>query len=193
MAHIDPPEPMKTEAVVLEALKVAARSELSPQLAHDLEARMYQDALGFMANRMIFELRTKVYAEKVAVDEQVVPFSKCVPYSQTKIERFTPDRAAPMVGLVIGAFTSAMLGVLEPAAFFVAGFLAIFAVVAYRALAPVEREITVQGVVDVSGTVTMRADYWQTFPDNTRVFPKDFGNAVRVVMPSEPTIYYEGQ
>jgi hypothetical protein len=141
------PPTVPVDELILHWRKVAAQTAITPQLAHDLDARMYQDIISWTGDRMFLQMQSRVLAEKV-------------------------DHVANAIALLA----------LLP--------LTLCGVIAWRSLAPVTVNADF-GEITVSGEVTIGADYWHTFPKNTRVYPKELGDTVRIIEYRAPDIRFE--
>lgn len=64
------------DTLTLQKLKYAAQAELGPQLAHDAEWRSHLD---YLTGRLLIQLRTNVYAEKIEEISKDVCWSVDVP------------------------------------------------------------------------------------------------------------------
>jgi hypothetical protein len=188
MTTINRPDEPSFEEVVLEAIKVAARAQLSPQLARDLDVRVFQDAVGFMTDRLTVELRTHVYGNKIGESEHRVPWSKEIEFLHTETRHFEPNRNFALAALLVG-----VAGALWLPVFVTLALAVLLALGVWKALAPIDHEVTVDIGHTVSGEVVVVGKVFDTFPDNARVFPKEFGAAHRIVMPylSEVTSRFE--
>ncbi len=178
--------------VILERLKVAARAELSPQVAHDLDL---QTMIDHVTDRMILQISTYVYAEKISVDDVTVPFSKTVtpPKVDVEFDVAPPDRWVAVVPHGIGATVCALLAVLAGSPVFVgasACFIALAAVL-WLANEPQRQRVSFQpDDVEVLGDVTIERTQWAKLPENTRVYPKEFGRSVRYAELGQPSFFF---
>lgn len=181
MAELPPIE--RGEDVVLQAIKVAAQGKLGPQVGHDLEVLSHVEA---MTGAMVIQLRTFLYAEKVAHDEQSATFSKTVPYDdehEMTIELQTERDVAVGFVIVLGvlATLAALFG-----AWYAVPVVTIAVAVAVTAAITDRRDVHVaKGEVTVSGKVTIPASHYMTYPDNPRVV-EGFGKPMRVIQYSAP-------
>lgn len=173
----------RTNDIVLERLKVGARTALSPQMAHDLEVRMFEDVVSLAASNMILEMRSTVYAHRVDVDDQIVPFSKTVRVGG--VVRLVPRVWLPHALTAIASVVGAV--VFSSPAFALVAIVSAAIAIANRKPAVVE----IEGEdVTVEGEVKVRAKFFNTFPDNTVVYPASLGSPVRIVQLDPPDVYY---
>lgn len=162
---------------------------LSPQMLYDLEARMFEDVVSMAAQNMILEMRSTVYAHRVDVDDQIVPFSKTVQNKPTKFtiparRRLAIPHAAAALVLALAAVWNSSIGLGVAALAFVA-----LAALAWREGAPYSINVDYPPVT-VEGEVKVRAKFFNTFPDNKVVYPDTLGSPVRIVQLDPPDVYY---
>lgn len=189
MARIpDPSDPqfrseVEFQQTVLDPIKVYARTQLSPQIAQDLEVRQWRE---MVFDRLVLELRTHLYAAPVGEVVERVPFEKREPYVQTVEIDERPDLRTPIIVALATGSAAAVFGPwISAIAFAVA--LVVLIVLAERST---RREIVASGAVDVAGEVELRVNVKDSFPDNTMTFPKELGQPRRVVLPSSPEIIW---
>lgn len=191
MAEIGPPDPIRFEEVVLERIKVLARGELSPQLAHDLEASVFQDALGFMADRLVMQLRTHVYANHVGTDTQRVPWNRTIRFVETRTKRVAPPRVVLLPMFATGALLAGLAAALLSIWLLLACVVHTVALIAaWHKLAPVDVKVEVKVDREIVGEAVIDLRVLDTFPENTRVFPRDMGTAYRIAMPELRDVNY---
>lgn len=183
---------MSFNEVVLERLKVAARAQLSPQVAHDLDV---QTAVDVMTDNMIVQISTYVMAEKINVDDVTVPFSKTVtpPKVDVAFDVAPPDRWVSVVPHAAGVIVCALLAVLERSPVFVgaAACFIVLAAVLWLANTPQRQTVSFQPEdVDVRGDVTIERTLWAKLPENTRVYPKEMGRAVKYAELGQPSFFF---
>ena len=183
-----------TNERLLHAMKVAARAQLSPQIAHDLDVRVFEDVFSRMGDRLIFELRSYVYAEKIDVQDQTVPFSRTVRYRKSFPITWQSPRWVLIPFLILGIVRTT-IGVVQGNLLDFAvgvGLIAAFCV-AFYAFRTQHACMNVDDEVTVSGDVTISATYWNKFPDNQRVYPSEFGKPVRWIEISPPSYQYDDE
>lgn len=177
---------LEINSITLDRLKVYARQALSAQMAHDLEMRAFEE---FVTDRLIYELRSTVYAHCVGVEKTSVPFSKTVTRPPTKItiaskRRYAIPHAAAALVLALAAVWNTSIGLGIAALAFVA-----LTALTWREGAPYDVVIE-HPAVTVAGSVEIEDRLYDVFPDNTVVYPDTLGAAVKLVQPQSPEVFY---
>lgn len=170
--------------ITLERARVAARKVLSEQMAHDLTAHMYEDYIMRATATMIYELRTFVMRRQVHAEKQTVPFKRAV---KAQFAVPTPKHVVWPAWVAALAFCSVGIAAGSLIAFCAACTFALCAVVALAQCTP----YVITQNVEISGEVTVEDKLYDTFPDNTYVYPDYLGRPVPVVVRCEPEISYE--
>lgn len=191
MARIEPPDPeaIKTNELILHWKKIAGRAEITPQFIHDLEVNVFEDVMRYQGERIVLQMQSRILADKIDHEDVTVPFSKevKVPAADVTVQA----RRFPAIPHAIGAVCFTVLAIVSaPIWAIVAVLLAALVVITWRLNSAVTFTIE-RGEIVVSGEVTIGADYWMTFPKNTRVYPKELGDAVRLIEYGEPDIRFE--
>jgi hypothetical protein len=193
MARIEPPDPKQVQwnEIVLSWRRIAGQAEITPQFAHDLEAE-FAPALHAMGERMVLRMQSRILADKIAVDSQTIPFRKEVRPKRefvnipAQYDRCLPHLAGAVVCATLAAISANVLvGVAA------VSFVVLTALTLYTEKARIF-EFDPEPVT-VAGEVKIDANYYMTFPSNTRVYPKELGGPVRMVELGEPDIrYFDG-
>lgn len=169
------PEVQMSE-IMLEKMKVAARGQIGPQMAHDLEIRQWLEP---MTDRLIYELRTRVYTHNVDRQDIVVPFDKTETHTIPAPRRFLwTYLPVALLGLVLTiAFESLP-------AFLMACATALVWMIVHAANPARKVDIT------TAGEVQIHREQFNAFPDNDTVYPDSLGGAVRMATANTDLRYY---
>lgn len=172
----DIPPAVEHERLILERIKVAARQALSPQVAHDAELRTWMEP---MTDSMVLELRSHVYGHKVDRQEVRVPFHK------TETVNVPPPRHLLWTyGVVVALGVVLALAFESVPALLVTCATALAWVIVHAANAPYSLTATAKG------EVVVEREQWNTFPDNTMVYPDHLGGPVQIAMMQPPDVRY---
>lgn len=156
------------ETIDLQRLLESTRRRIGPQVARDLEVRSWLD---HALDEMVLELTAHLYAHRVDVQDVRVPFSKTASVA-VSAPRWQVRLFGPLValGMALGVVTFSLA---------VFGFVAVVALVGVvlHAVNP-PREVS----VTISGEVVVRREQFNSFPDNERVYPREFGRSVPVAI-----------
>lgn len=190
-----PPEPneaMQFKEHVLERAKVAGRFEVSPQFFHDVDVSIYRDALAMQGEQTIIQMHSFVMREKVDVQTTKVPFEKYETAPGRDVWIGTRGRQAlEALPFAVAAIVSAVCALATSPVYWIAVVCFIAAgVLTWRHNAPYKVHVDGGGVT-VRGEVEIDANLWHKFPENTTVYPRELGRAVKWVELGEPRFTFD--
>lgn len=178
MAFDRPPETtVAWSTKILERVKIELRTMIGEQVIENMRIET------FMAREMkylVVRLTTELLREKVLEDTADVPFSTTVNV-RVPVHLRRRSAFAGFLLAVILTYAAIMTQTLLLGA-------AAASVAAIASWTLTEQPPDARKEIDVCGDVTVRADYFNTFPHNDEVLPPELGGAVRVMM-YEPIDY----
>jgi hypothetical protein len=152
-----------TEFLALTKMKLSARQAITGQMMHSLEVREWAD---HMADRMIYELTTKVWTHEVHTEDQIVPWSAFRAVTPTEHHR----RVSLLAALVLAGIAAIAS---HPITTFVCVMVGVLIALTFKVR------------IKVEGNTIVRAKTFNAFPDWPHVYPDEMG-AVRQIVSVYP-------
>jgi hypothetical protein len=182
-----PPE-IQFETQYLEAVKVAAQGRLSAQMLHDAELRQ---SLDYMTDQMVFQLSSYVYGMKNEHQTQTVPYEKTIERTKHVTGTVEDSRKAGLIVFVVACLVAVLALPFSPIVSLVALGVITGAILSAVDVDRIPYEVDVDFSETVYGEIEIDAESWTIFPDNTQVFPREFGRPRTVVRYSAPRYFGE--
>lgn len=154
---------------ILERARVACQHRIGAQVLQSMRVETFDHVV----DGLLVRLTTDLLRESVGSDEKPVDF-------RTRLRVAVPGQRARRMALAAFGIAGAcgLLGpLLANLALAIAGV--VVALLAVGVL--IEPVHPAFADVDVSGTVTVRADHFDTYPQNSNAIPESFGSSVRVL------------
>lgn len=165
------PFPIAWSERILERARHVAQLRVGAQIVHSMRVETYQD---HVTQDLVAKLSTDVLREKLGDQETDVPFHTEVPVEvpARPLRKSAVGGLVAAVGLVVGAILVSSL-MLAVAAVLVA------ALAVWTLVEPMDAMPT---IAKIHGHVSVKTDFFHTYPENSVALPDEYGKPHRVAV-----------